>query len=566
MFTLWKSSKQLVCRSILITLSAGVLGCAGAAEVADNDSADGVAGYVEQAETALANYELHKAATAYVMAAEASSNDETARRATHLAYDLGFSDEALRAARRWAELAPNNDEALLYLGQLQLRDGQLRQAEKTFRQLLKRSDTDAAKRLLSFVPFLSQEDSDNANKLMRKLAKPYKTSADAQYAAGLVALDAGQGEEAGERALKALALRPDWLSARLLRARSLLIAGDIDAAIQYSEHIVGDSFDPDPDARLELALMYLAAEREEDALSQINQVLMEQPGRPDALRLMALINYQQDNIDIAWNDFQDLLNTGHHSEDAFFYLGRIADERGEAVQAVRLLMQVDKGPNVVAAQKRVGGLLVQLGRPEDAIEHFTKVSLRQPAYALDMLYARGQVNAGIGNYADALADFDRVVINAPGDEGALLGRAELKLRLDNLDGALADYRLAAKRFPNSALVLNALGYTLADRTEEFAEAYRAIKRALELDPRNPAIIDSYGWVLFKQGKYDEALAELERAYQFMKDAEIAAHIIDVLWAQERPEDAMAFLAQAEVDHPDDPRLEALRERLFPDAE
>lgn len=563
---MWKSSKRRAGRYIYIALLAGVAGCAGAAETTGQESADTVAAYVERAETALANYELKKAATAYVTAAEASNNDETARRATHLAYDLGFSDEALRAARRWAELAPNNDEALLYLAQLQLRDGQLRQSEKTFRQLLQRSDSDAAKRLLSFVPFLSQENGEDANKLMRRLAKPYKTSADAQYAAGLVALDAGKGEEAGERALEALKLRPDWLSAQLLRARSLLVSGDIEAAIEYSAHIVGDSFDPDPDARLELALMYLAAEREDDALSQINQVLMEQPGRPDALRLMALINYQQNNIDMAWNDFQDLLNTGHHSEDAFFYLGRIADERGEAVQAVRLLMQVDKGPNVVAAQKRVGGLLVQLGRPEDAIEHFTKFARRQPSYALDMLYARGQVNAGVGNYADALADFDRVVLNVPEDEGALLGRAELKLRLDNLDGALADYRLAAKRFPNSALSLNALGYTLADRTDEFAEAYRAIKRALELDPRNPAIIDSHGWILFRQGNYDAALAELERAYQLMKDAEIAAHIIEVLWTQKRAEDAMAFLVQAETDHPDDGRLAALRERLFPDAE
>ena len=563
MFTLWKSSKRRVCRYLFIALLAGVAGCATAAESA---GADSVAGYVERAEAALANYEMEKAVTAYVMAAEASNNDETARRATHLAYDLGFSEEALRAAGRWAELAPNNDEALLYLAQLQLRDGQLRRAEKTFRQLLKRSDTDAAKRLLSFVPFLSQENGDNANKLMRKLAKPYKDSADAQYAAGLVALDAGFGEEAGERALKALELRPDWLSAQLLRARSLLVDGDLDAAIAYSAHIVGDSFDPDPDARLELALMYLAAEREDDALSQINQVLMEQPGRPDALRLMALINYQQNNIDMAWNDFQDLLNTGHHSEDAFFYLGRIADERGEAVQAMRLLMQVDKGPNVVAAQKRVGGLLVQLGRPEDAIEHFTKFARRQPAFALDMLYARGQVNAGVGNYPEALADFDRVVLNAPGEEGALLGRAELKLRMDDLDGALADYRLAAKRFPNSALSLNALGYTLADRTEEFTEAYRAIKRALELDPQNPAIIDSYGWVLFKQGKYEPALVELQRAYQVMKDAEIAAHIVEVLWSQQRRDDAMAFLVQAEADHPNSRRLADLRERLFPDEE
>ena len=566
MFTLWKSSNWRGRHYIFIALFAGLAGCAGAAEVTDSGGADSVAAQIQRAEAALANYELREAVVAYRKAAEASNNDDTARRATHLAYDLGFSDEALLAAERWVELAPNNDEAMLYLAQLQLRDGQLRKSEKTFRQLLKRAGADADKRLLSFVPSLSQENDQDANKLMRKLAKPFKKSADAQYAAGLVALDAGQGQEAGERALAALELRPEWLSAQLLRARSLLVSGDIDGAVKYSAHIVGDSYDPDPDARLELALMYLAAHREDDALGQLDQVLMEQPGRPDAIRLMALINFQRNDIDMAWQDFQDLLNTGRHTEDAFYYLGRIADERGESVQALRLLMQVDKGPNVVAAQKRAGGLLVQLGKPQDAIDHFTKFARRQPSYALEMLYARGQVNAGMGNYPDALADFDRVVQNAPGNEGALLGRAELKLRLDNLDGAITDYRLAAKRFPDSPLVLNALGYTLADYTEEFSEAYRMIKRALELDPNNPAIIDSYGWVLFKQGKYNEALAELERAYAVMKDAEIAAHIIEVLWRQERKEEAIAFMAQADIDYPDNSRLAELRERLFSDGD
>jgi tetratricopeptide (TPR) repeat protein len=566
MFTSWKSSNRQAHRSVFVALLFGLSGCAGAAAAPDESAAEGVGAQIRRAETALANYELREAATEYRKAAEASNNDETARRATHLAYDLGFSDEALRAARRWVELAPNNDEALLYLAQLQLRSGQLRQSEKAFRRLLERSDLNPDKRLLSFVPALSQEDGENANKVMRKLAKPYKTSADAQYAAGLVALDAGKADEAEERALRALELQPDWLSAQLLRGRSLLVSGQVDAAIEYTAHIVGDSFDPDPDARLELALMYLAAEREDDALSQINQVLMEQPGRPDALRLMALINYQQNNVEMAWNDFQDLLNTGQHTEDAFYYLGRIADERGEFVQAVRLLMQVDKGPNVVAAQKRAGGLLVQLGRPEEALEHFTNFARRHPALSVDMLYARGQVNASMGNYADALADFDRVVRIVPDDEGALLGRAELQLRMDNLEAALADYRLAAKRFPDSAVSLNALGYTLADRTTEFAEAYRMIRRALELDPESPAIIDSHGWILFRQGKFEAALAELERAYDLMKDAEIAAHIVEVLWNLERKDDAIAFMAQADIDYPNNMRLAELRERLLDDGD
>lgn len=93
-----------------------------------------------------------------------------------------------------------------------------------------------------------------------------------------------------------------------------------------------------------------------------------------------------------------------------------------------------------------------------------------------------------------------------------------------------------------------------------------IRRALELDPESPAIIDSHGWVLFRQGKFEAALAELERAYGLMKDAEIAAHIIEVLWNLEREEDAVAFMAQADIDYPNNMRLAELRERLLNDGD
>jgi len=146
----------------------------------------------------------------------------------------------------------------------------------------------------------------------------------------------------------------------------------------------------------------------------------------------------------------------------------------------------------------------------------------------------------------------------------MLGRAELLLRMSRLDDAIDQYRAAVRRWPESALSLNALGYTLADRTDRYREAERLIRKALRYDPDNPAIIDSLGWILFKLERYDEALAELERAYKGMQDHEVAAHIVETLFAMGRSDDALKRLEEAEEKMPESPLLEAVRDRLFTD--
>ena len=114
--------------------------------------------------------------------------------------------------------------------------------------------------------------------------------------------------------------------------------------------------------------------------------------------------------------------------------------------------------------------------------------------------------------------------------------------------------------------LNALGYTLADRTDDYKEAEKLIRKALEYDPESPAIIDSLGWVLYKQGDYEAALGELQRAYEKLDDHEVAAHIVETLVALERHDEALEVLVDAESRHTDSQLLQDVRDRLFPDAD
>ena len=520
--------------------------------------------HVLQAELALQENRYKTASEEYRKAAELSDDVEVARQATRISYSFGFSDDALRSALRWAELDDEDDEALLYVAQLQLRKGDLRDSRRSFRKLLERGQDPMDERLVSLIPFLSEEDPQDAWPLMKELAKPYRDSAPAHYSAGVMALQAEQWKEARKRAERAIELQPEWVKPHLLFARSLLLDGDEEAAIDYTARLIGDDADPDPELRLELAIMYLADERDDDALSQVNQVLLEQPGRTDALRLMAIINYRQDNLDAAWADFQDLLASGRYTMDAFHYLGRIADQRGDHDQAIELYSRVIAGSNAVASQRRAGGIMAQEGREEEALEHLEEFGERHPNFAIDMIQARAQLLASMERYDESLALYERVVSYRPDSESAALGKAELLLRMGSLEDAIGEYRAAVRRWPDSALSLNALGYTLADRTTRYREARRLIRKALELEPESPAIIDSWGWVLYRLGEHEQALAELERAWAGLKDPEVAAHIVEVLWKLDRHDEARAFLAEAEEEFPDNDLLEEIRARAFPD--
>ena len=535
--------------------------------LAEDENRAAVGVHILQAEVALQNDDYLTAVQEYRMAAELSSNVENARLATRTAFGLGFNEEALRSVKRWLELDEESDEALAYTAQLQLRLGRIKDSQRSFETLIKRGKQPADEQLLSLMPLLADENPQDVDTLMRRLTKPYKNSAKANYAAAATALQADDFEHAKLRAQRAAELDPDWLKAKLLYARALLLSGDRDEAIELTARIIGDDPDPDPDARMELALMLLSDGRDDDALSQVNQVLLEQPSRADALRLMAIINFRQNNLDAAWDDFMDLLASGRFTMDALFYLAQIADYRKEYEHAIRLYADVKRGQNAVSAQRRASALEAFQGEdPEAGLQRLIDFGNRNPQFAIDMLIARAQLLSSLQRHDEALEVFDKAIVFRPDEEGLVLGKAELLLRMDRLPDSIKAYREAVRRWPDSATALNALGYTLADRTTEYREAKKYIRSALKIAPENAAIIDSMGWVLFKLGRYDQAAEQLEIAYEKYPDHEVAAHLVEVLVALERGDDALELLAEADLKNPKSELLKEARERLFPESE
>ena len=549
-------------RTVILSIGLALLGSAvlSAAQEASEETAD----HILAAEEALNERRYQDAARHYLAAAENSESAEIAKTATRIAYSYGLNADALRAAERWSELEPDSDEARLYVAQLQLRLGELRAAERSFESLLEDGEQPFDEQLLRLIPLLGREDPSDAYDVMRRLARPYKDSPYAHYAVAVLALEADELKVASDRAGEAIELDPDWVRPHLVYARAMLLSGDEEGAIDYVSRLVGDDPDPDPEARLELAIMLVSAGRDDDALSQVNQILLEQPYRTDALRLMAIINFRLERLDAAKADFEDLLASGNYRMDALYYLGRIADQRDELDDAVSYYVEVTGGDNAVIAQSRAAGILVQQGEADKALRQLDRFAAVNPTYAVDILRTKAQVLAGMERYEEALEQFDTAISYRPDEEGLYLSRAELLLRMDRLPEALEEYRAAAKRWSDSALSLNAYGYTLADRTDRYREAERLIRKAMKIEPESAAIIDSWGWVRFKQGKYDEALEYLEKAYEKLRDPEVAGHIVEVLWTMDRRQEATAMLTEAELLFPDNELLHDVRARLMPE--
>lgn len=533
---------------------------------ADDETSSAASSHILQAERALQRGEYLQATIEYRKAAEQSNSVEIARKATRLGFAYRFNDEALLAAKRWVKLDKDSEEARAHLGQLYFRTDDLRNARRQFERLIKAGSSEPGDRLLSIIGSLSDDGSpDRADELMRSLAKPYKKSATAHYAVAVLALRAGDSEHARERIKRSLELDPKNIKPQLLYARALMYDGDHEGAIEHLAHIIGDSAQPDPDARMELALLYMLDGRDDDALSQVNQVLLERSGRMDALRLMAIINFRLERLDAAWNDFQDLLASGQYRMDALYYLARIADYRGEHERAVRLYREVRYGTNTVFSQRRASALMAhELEDVKGAFELLDDFAQASPRNAIEMIIAKAQLLTSLGRNDEGLEQYNRALSYRPDDEGMILGRGELLLSSGKLDEAIEVYEDAVKRWPKSALSLNSLGYTLADRTERYEEAEQLIRRAIAIDPDSPAIIDSLGWVLYKLGRHEAALVELKRAYEQFDDQEVAAHIVEVLAEIGRREEALELLLKAELKDPDSKLLNDVRTRYFPD--
>lgn len=244
-------------------------------------------------------------------------------------------------------------------------------------------------------------------------------------------------------------------------------------------------------------------------------------------------------------------------------LGQIAEFIERHDEALEWYASVPGGPQRWQARLRSATVLHKLKRGEEAFARLRELQAdadaedetRRDAYLLEAELHKddGKLDAELDSFARGLAAF-------PDDVQLLYARALMWERRDDIPRAEADFRTILATDADDVNALNALGYTLADRTERYQEALELISRAIAAQPDSAAIIDSYGWVLYRLGRNEEALTELRRAYTKQKDAEIAAHVAEVLWVLGQKDEARRFFEESRKIDPENRSLKRAIEK------
>jgi tetratricopeptide (TPR) repeat protein len=518
--------------------------------------------HLRSAEFALNNFDYDKVVESYINAFNSSNDIETLKQAAWLSKNYGFKSKSISLAKIWLKNEPDNDAALLFLINRQLESDLVIAAKKNLKLLISRNEGESDEILYSIYPYLSGEKVGNLEALILSFTKIYKKSALVKYLYSSVLLENEKVGEAIRQAELSSKLSPTWEKPKLLLARALLLSEKNQEAITYLAHMIGDQVNPSSDSRLELALAYMSSDRLDDALGQVSQILLERSSEYSALRLMAIINFRLEHYDSASKDFNELLEKDMFRMDSLFYLARISEQKSNFSDALKYYSMVTSGVNAVYSQRKVVNLLLSMNRIGEAKDHLKDFGQKHPKYMDEMLQIESNLYSELDEYKKALVLSEKLVLYYPKNTGFQLKRANLLLELDRKNEALEAYSTIVKNSPRDPNALNAYGYVLTNYSNNYKKAYKLIKKAIKLDPDNPAIIDSYGWILYRMGKYEEAEEELNRAYQLYKDPEIAFHLIKVLLKTNKKERAKNLFKEARVLFMDNKYLIDINEDVF----
>lgn len=487
--------------------------------------------------------------THYLLAARLASDPSLAQLAARAALTLDDLEAEQRASKLWLELAPDALEAQQLAAYVALKADDIPKALTYLRRVIgmahereKDGYLHAARLLASVEPVQRRLD------LLRSLIAEDGDSPEAYYALALVAAGAERYDDAVAATRRALELKPDWSEPRIFLVRLLLGQNKRSEARKTLEGFLEAS--PDDRGLRMLYAQLLVDEREfSSARGVFERMLSKAPKEPDVLFALGILSLQLDDIASAREYFTRLNDTGQRKDDAAFYLGQVEEDAGNTEAALTWYLKVG-GDNASDAQVRVARIYAGRGQVGRAREVLQRLRGEQPDNAVALFLMEAEILKGAGLDQDAMAVYDSALVQHQDNPDLLYARALHAARMDRLDILERDLKAVLDKDPQNADALNALGYTLADRTDRFSEALGYIQRALELKPEEPAILDSMGWVQYRLGNLQQALKYLRHAVERTRDGEIAAHLGEVLWALGERDEAWKVWESALAEFPD----------------
>ncbi|MBP6057922.1 MAG: tetratricopeptide repeat protein [Nitrosomonas sp.] len=513
-------------------------------------------------ETALQRGNLDIAVNRYVKLARTTRDPRIAKRASEIALHAGNPFAAEQAAIMWIALDPDSIDARQTIAALLVSLGKLDAARPHLEKLLASEKDDIGNTFMQLNQLLSRNPDKAATlKLVQQLAQPYANLPEVHFAISQAAWFANQHQLALEEMQRALALRPDWEIAAIHNGRILQRISNADASEFYGNYL--KKHPAANEVRIAYTRVLINDNQTDLAREQLQLLLDKNPEDPEIMLAIGLLATEMGDFDITETSFKKALDMGYKDPNAVhFHLAQIYEETKRPDMAMESYQMVKSGGRYLPAQIRYADLLASKGYVKEAREHLHKLPVANDQQVAQLILAEAQILRKSKAHQEVFNLLDNGLKKLPDYPELLYDRALAADKLGKFTILEQDLRKLIQLKPDNAHAYNALGYSLAERGAQLPEALKLIKRAVELSPEDPYIMDSLGWVYYRMGNYSDGLNYLNLAFAARPDPEIAAHLGEVLWVQGAKEDARNIWQSALEKDPDNEVLLETMQRFI----
>ncbi len=486
-----------------------------------------------------------------------------AERAARIAIHQRDYKKASVATSRWVELDPEDPQARTILVLVHLMNVEMLPALEQSRQLIalaERSGEDGYLQVMAAV--VQSEQTIQGLEIVQQLASENPGDARAVYAVALVAVMAKEYELAETEVRRTLKMQSDMIKAHVLLARILVTRKNYEGAKTALQDAVRQ-FPQDKILNSTYARLLVEMHDTEAAYEQFRKIRRLEPNTPEVHLSLGVLSIQMKRLDQARGHLDDLLRLGKKNDEAYYFLGRVEELEGKDDAAIEWYQRVGRGDRWMEARSRQIGLLAKTGQLPQALAMVKQLRALEPRLSLDLYLLEGDLLSKYATPAEVEALYERALQAHQDDPDLLYARAIHASNHGKIAQAERDLKRIISKDPKHADALNALGYTLADKTTRYKEALGYIEQALALKPDSAAILDSMGWVQFRLGKTEQALHYLRKAFDQLQDAEIAAHLGEVLWTLGDKSEARQIWKDALKEYPESDYLKGVVQRLDP---
>lgn len=498
----------------------------------------------------------------YMEAAKRVHDPRFAERATMIAIYMKDSHKTNEALALWLRQDPNNQAARKIAALTALRDGKKKVAVEHLSVLLKVDPAGFDNTLLELSSVLQSDGKISAlNDALDTLSTQHPGQAEIYYMQSLLAIQKKDKNLAETKVQQALKVRPEWDKALILQAQIAVFSGDLnkakallkEASVKYPDNSKINKM---------YAQVLIKAENYEEAIEVYQNISSADPKDIESQFALGLIYMQLEQDERAEGIFKKLLEQPEWQYQASFYLGKIEEKRDHTKNALVWFDKVMEGPFVFDASISAISLLAKDKQFNEANSRLSILQNKFPKQKLRLLLVQAELYSQQKQYEKAFNLLTDALVDFPEQKELLYTRALMAERVNKPEIAKADLKKILAMEPDNVEALNALGYTLLNNPDGYAEAEKYLQRALRLEPEAAVIIDSYGWLQFKLGNKVKALEYLQKAYEKQPENEIAAHLAEVLWALDKKDEAKKIFNKAIKDAPDDEYLLDFQRRIL----